>query len=96
MLTFIPGPSIKGFRFQRIPGMIGKLRIHFDAKHKNPNNKKKLHEEYRTFWRRISTIVILIFSFLSFFNTDLKYLYRKTKMALKIYSSIYFFIVQKG
>lgn len=37
----------KGFKFERIPKMMGKFRIHDQSKTQNKNNEKKVYEEYK-------------------------------------------------
>lgn len=37
----------KEFKFERIPKMIGKFRIHNQSKTQNKNNEKKVYEEYK-------------------------------------------------
>ena|ERR1035437_10170287 len=37
----------EGFKFERIPKMMGKFRVHNQSKTQNKNNKQKVYEEYK-------------------------------------------------
>jgi len=94
MLTFIPGPSIKDLGSKNT-GMIGKLRIHFDAKTQiqiiRKNSMKNTERLAKNFnYSYIDFFFFELFQYRSKISNIVK------QNGLKNYSSIYFFIVQKG